>query len=359
MRSNLATVGSPAHSSECESADALRVFSTCPSFCPSLLTASVHHYRQRVSAVARWSEHAKCTGILIGSDSTSMVDSWLVSQIVIENTRLLCPLVAVQPAHMHPYVVAKMVSTLGLLYHRRVFLNMLSGISKNEVAGASDPADEECRRLRLVEYTQIVQGLLSSSSPLTFTGQIYQTRSLSLGPPLTSELRPGVLISGTSEAGLAAARETHAIALHYPEPASSPNAALPPKEGPCGIRIGIIARPRSDAAWRVALNRFPEDRMRQLAHRTVAKDSAAPRRHMPSTTETGPAEERGPFWPDPFDTYQTTCPYLVGNYQEVAAELTSYMDLGYRTCILDIPATEAEFEHTGTVMQAVWQRGHA
>src|SRR5579863_2628414 len=99
----------------------LQVFSTCPS---SLVTPD--DYRQRAIRVARWSEQAGCTGILIYTDNT-LVDPWLVAQTVIENSDSLCPLVAVQPVYMHPYAAAKMVATLAFLHGRRTYLNMVAG----------------------------------------------------------------------------------------------------------------------------------------------------------------------------------------------------------------------------------------
>src|SRR5882724_481161 len=86
------------------------LFSTCPS---SLSTPT--NYVERITEVARWSEAAGCTGILVYTDNT-LADPWLVSQILIQATHSLCPLVAVQPVYMHPYSVAKMVSTLGFLH---------------------------------------------------------------------------------------------------------------------------------------------------------------------------------------------------------------------------------------------------
>ena len=41
--------------------------------------------RRRVIEVARWSEDTGCTGILVYTDN-SLVDPWLVAQIIIENT---------------------------------------------------------------------------------------------------------------------------------------------------------------------------------------------------------------------------------------------------------------------------------
>src|SRR5580692_12211997 len=94
-------------------------------------------YVQQIIDVARWSEEAGCTAILVYTDN-SLVDAWLVSQIIIQNTQKLCPLVAVQPAYMHPYTVAKMVSSLGHLYGRRIYLNMVAGGFKNDLAALND-----------------------------------------------------------------------------------------------------------------------------------------------------------------------------------------------------------------------------
>ena len=71
----------------------LEVFATCP----QSSAAHTDPYLRRVAEVARWSEQYSCKGILVYTDN-SLVDAWLVSQIIIENTEKLCPLVAVQPA---------------------------------------------------------------------------------------------------------------------------------------------------------------------------------------------------------------------------------------------------------------------
>ena len=55
--------------------------------------------------------------MLVYTDN-GIVDPWLVSQTVIASTTRLAPLVAVQPVYMHPYSVAKMVSTLAYLHGR-------------------------------------------------------------------------------------------------------------------------------------------------------------------------------------------------------------------------------------------------
>ena len=54
---------------------------------------------------------------------------------------------------------------------------------------------------------------------MTFGGQYYAVRDLKLTPPLEAELQPGLMVSGSSDAGRAVARTIGATAVRYPEPA--------------------------------------------------------------------------------------------------------------------------------------------
>src|SRR5262249_40431147 len=95
----------------------IEVFSTCP------YSSAVERERflPYVMDVARWSEQAGCRGILVYTDN-STVDPWLVSQIIIQSTEALCPLVAGQPFFFPPYFVAQMVAPLGHFYGPRLLL---------------------------------------------------------------------------------------------------------------------------------------------------------------------------------------------------------------------------------------------
>src|SRR2546430_1235020 len=123
----------------------LKVFSTCP----QSSVVDRESYIQNVIDVARWSEEAGCEGILVYTDN-SLVDPWLVSQIIIQHTTRLCPLIAIQPVFMHPYSVAKMVSSLGHFYRRRTYLNMVAGGFKNDLTALHDTTPHDKRYVRLV-----------------------------------------------------------------------------------------------------------------------------------------------------------------------------------------------------------------
>lgn len=324
----------------------VELFSTCP---PSS-DYGRSEYLQRVIDVARWSEQAGCTGILVYSDNR-LVDPWMVSQVIIQNTRTLCPLVAIQPIYMHPYSVAKMIASFGYMYGRRIYLNMVAGGFKNDLEALNDLTPHDQRYARLVEYTSIVLNLLRSSGSVSYSGDFYKVDRLKMSPPLPPELAPGVFVSGSSDAGLAAAEALGATAVKYPKCAAEEPAL--PESGDWGLRIGVIARPDAGEAWRIARSRFPEDRKGELTHQLAMKVSDSQWHHQLS--ELAGEVSDNPYWLVPFQHYKTMCPYLVGSTEVVADEIARYVALGYRKFILDIPPNLEDLESTTAVFTQALQ----
>jgi alkanesulfonate monooxygenase len=186
---------------------AVELFATCP----QSKDLDAESYRRRVAEVAQWTDRAGYRGILIYTDN-QLVDPWLVAQIVIQSSERLCPLVAVQPVYMHPYTVAKMVASLAHLHHRQIYLNMVAGGFRNDLLALCDETAHDERYERLVEYTLLIKQLLEGG-PVTFDGTYYHVKNLSLTPPLPPALLPGIFVSGSSDAGVAAARAIGATAV--------------------------------------------------------------------------------------------------------------------------------------------------
>jgi alkanesulfonate monooxygenase len=317
----------------------LEIFSTCP----QSADWSADAYAQRVADVARWSERWGCKGILVYADNRQL-DPWLVSHLILQHTRTLCPLVAVQPVYMHPYTVAKMTASFARLYRRRIYLNMVAGGFKNDLVALNDPTPHDRRYHRLIEYTLIIRRLAEGRGPVTFEGEFYTVRGLALTPELPPELFPGIFVSGSSEAGLRAAEAMGAVAVKYPK---APDAETEPGEGVgAGVRVGIIAREDGREAWDIARARFPEDRKGQLTHQLAMKVSDSVWHRQISELSRTTASGEHPYWLVPFENYKTMCPYLVGSYERVGEELARYLALGYRSFILDIPPDEDELRHT-------------
>jgi alkanesulfonate monooxygenase len=342
--------------------------------CPQSKDMAAADYLRRALEVSAWSDEAGCAGMLIYTDN-GIIDPWLVAQAVLQGTRRLCPLVAVQPIYMHPYTAAKMVTSLGFMYGRRICLNMLAGGFRNDLLALGDQTPHDDRYARTVEYSIIMRRLLEGSESVTFSGRYYDVRGLKMTPSLRPELFPDFLISGSSEAGRAAAATIGATAVEYPRPVGeleSAKLAADQTAAPTtlaqampavvrrGVRIGIITRGDREEAWRAAWARFPADRRGQLTQALAMRtsDSAWHRQlsdlAKEATAESATSQEarpQTPYWLWPFENYKTFCPYLVGDHSTVADEVARYLRLGYSTFILDIPSERADLESATTVFQ--------
>lgn len=331
--------------------NAIEVYTTCPQskeFAPA-------EYLRRALEVSAWSDEAGCAGMLIYTDN-SIVDPWLVAQAVLRGTRQLCPLVAVQPIYMHPYTAAKIVASLGFLYGRRICLNMLAGGFKNDLLALGDETPHDDRYARTIEYSLIMRGLLEADRPVTFEGRYYKVRGLRMKPVLPADLFPGLLISGSSEAGRAAAAAIRATAIEYPTPPSDQGDGSFPVGLRRGVRIGIIARADAEDAWRVAWDRFPDDRRGRLAHTMATKTSDSVWHRQLSELARESVAEGNPYWLWPFENHLTFCPYLVGDYGTVSDEVARYLRLGASCFILDIPKEPDDLETAGIVFRAALQK---
>jgi alkanesulfonate monooxygenase len=106
-----------------------------------------------------------------------------------------------------------------------------------------------------------------------------------------------------------------------------------------------MARPTEEGAWKEAHRRFPEDKKGKMIHELAMKVSDSVWHHELSSAIEGKKTAPSSYWLVPFENYKTFCPYLVGDYEQVAEELARYLDLGCRTFILDIPECEEDLEH--------------
>ena len=321
-------------------AQGVEIFSTC---LPSR-DEDPEIYLERVADVARWSDNAGYRGILVYTDN-GLIDPWLVAQLILQRTERLCPLVAVQPVYMHPYSAAKMVASLAFLHRRRIYLNMVAGGFKNDLVALGDETAHDDRYDRIVEYTLIVKRLLSGQA-VTLDGRYYRVKNLKLFPPLPPDLAPGLLISGSSEAGARAAEMISATRVKYPQPPGEEELQSVNGSGPAGIRVGVITRPQADEAWDVAQTRFPVDRKGQITHNLAMRVSDSKWHQQLSRLGSHPASDANPYWLVPFENYKTFCPYLVGSYDRVGSELARYMSLGFSTFILDVPFSPEDLDHT-------------
>jgi alkanesulfonate monooxygenase len=222
---------------------------------------------------------------------------------------------------------------------------MVAGGFVNDLRALADATGHDDRYRRLVEYTSIVMALLRGDRPCSLAGDFYRVENLVLRPRLPRRFLPGVFVSGSSPAGLAAARALGATAVKYPQRWTDEEAAQRDPGTRVGIRIGIFARPTTEEAWEGALARFPVSRKGQITHTLALRVSDSRWHRQLSELGTEQYSESHPYWLGPFENYKTFCPYLVGSYSRVGEELRRYIALGFRTFILDVPHEEEDFSH--------------
>jgi alkanesulfonate monooxygenase len=312
--------------------------------CPSLRNGqSAQHYLDNVRRAALLAERAGWTSVLVYSNHTE-IDAWIVAQTVLSMTTTLSPLVALQPLYMHPFAAARSVASLSLLFDRPVNINFVSGGLPRDLETFCDTLSHDERYERIVEYGSIMRHMLFEKTPLTFEGKFYKIDSLLLRPfpAPNADCRPMFTMSGSSDAGMAAARKLNARAIQYLRPYSEYRNRSMPTGLKLGARIGIISRPTSERAWQVANERFPQDPV-----------GIQMRKYFLSVSDSEWVKELGrsatlpdghPYWLGPYMNNKSSCPFLVGKDTDVAAELAGYISLGLTTFLVESPADHEDAE---------------
>jgi alkanesulfonate monooxygenase len=302
-------------------------------------------YVGELMRVAQFADSNGFEGILVFEGNDVVVAPWAMAQHIMANTARSSPLIAVNPVYMHPFTVAKSVSSFAQLYGRKVYLNMITGTAVSDLQGLGDEQPHADRYVRLGEFVEIVRQLLSSPRPVNFSGRFYTAANLQLRPGPAASLMPEFLIAGQSEAAQRIAKETGCIKMQMLPPDLDDGLKAP------GVNFGIFAREGRDEARRAAQQRFrdnPDDR--ELLALTMGNTDSVWKRHL-YDGQSGELMENG-YWLLPFLTFQADCPYLVGSYQEIGAKLRSFADKGLTTIMLDMVADDAEMQHVCKALAA-------
>lgn len=300
-------------------------------------------FSRKLCDVGRWTDSLGFRGLLIFTDH-DVVDPWAAAQLLVQHTENLVPLVAAQPPYMHPYSVARLVTSLAYLYGRQVDLNLVTGGNRYRLRSIGSRLEHDERYDQLIEYGHVIKRLLSEPAPVTYSGRFYDISEAALPSPLPPELLPRMFVAGSSSACDKAQRELGVARLRYPTRLSEYDPAAGDLRG-TGIRIGVIARETHQAAWRVARTRFPDDKAGERVHKVAARLSDSEWMQQLSQDARMSGDAEASYWLQPLRTFREYCPYLVGDHAEVGAVLAGYLDLGVKTIILNVPEDEDDLRH--------------
>jgi len=317
----------------------IRVFTISPR------TREVDDYWRDICKVAQLSEQSGLTGVLLFAGNDTYLEPWVVAQDVLNRTRAISPLVAVNPVYLHPFTLAKTIASLVRLYTRKIYLNMITGTALSYQRAMGDTLTHDERYDRLREYIEIVQLLLGSTRPVTFNGTHYRTEQLQLFPGLPAPYAPEFLLSGQSAAARRVCAATGATGLQMLPPALDSGLA-----DVSGMHFGIVSRETRAAAWQAARALFPENaENRSLLQLSMANTDAEWKHRMQASSAHNAGAKDG-FWLQPFANFHADCPYLVGEHAFVARTLEKLVQKGIDTFVFDVPAREEEFLHLSRVL---------
>ena len=312
-------------------------------------------FLQQFTEFAQRAERHQIDGLLIFR-SHRFLDPWAVAATILQSTKTITPLVALQPTAMAPFTAAKLIWSLTTLHHRRLDLNLITGAAKDELDQIGEQLDHDERFERATEYMTVLRALLSSDEPLVHDGRFYHYRGLRIYSRLDPEVRPQVFVAGSSAAGHKMAATVADVAITHPEPVEAFAESFlsqAPKGLGTGIRIGLIARPTKEEAWSAARTRFPEERVTRIMNAMRKRsESDWMRRLAQLATNEGVYDEV--YWTGAFQ--KESMPTLVGAYREVADYLERYLALGVRTIILGGVYAEEEFQHVAAVLAELRSR---
>jgi alkanesulfonate monooxygenase len=307
----------------------------------------------RSVTLARMTEDHGWGGALFGT-SWGRPDTFTVATAIAARTTTFKPLIAIRPGYWRPAHFASAAATLDHLTGGRVLVNIVSG-HDNLAAYGDHEADRSARYGRTKEFLQIVRALWTQEN-VTYRGDHFQVENSTVVPrPHGAELgrHPRLYFGGASpEAEEVAATEAD-VQLFWGEPLDDIAAridrlraltgTLGRAHAPLefGLRITTVVRETSDEAWHDARARV--DAMAGGAgvptigsvHRAGAGpggaqfsqavgqqrllDLAGRAEILDSCLYTAPGRVGG-------GGAATT--WLVGAYDEVAAALRKYADLG-------------------------------
>jgi alkanesulfonate monooxygenase len=310
----------------------------------------------RSTELARVAEDHGWGGALIGT-GWGRPDTFTVATALAARTTTFQPLIAVRPGFWHPAHFASAAATLDQLSQGRVLVNIVSGVDNLAAYGDTEGEQEE-RYARTKEFIQMVRRLWREEA-VTFRGQHFWVEESTLGQlPFGAEQgrHPRLYFGGASAAAERVAAAEADVQLFWGEPlegveqrisrlrALSESLGRTHQPLEFGLRVTTLVRETPEEAWADA-----EAKVAEMAARSKLSPGFAPRRRaavgqqrLLDLTERGEVLDTCLYTePGKYGGGGAGTTWLVGSYDEVAAALRRYRELGVTHFVLsDTPYKE-------------------
>jgi alkanesulfonate monooxygenase len=302
-------------------------------------------YYDYIEQVAKAADLAGFHGALIPAFPFTE-EPWVLAAALARQTQQLRLLIAIQPWFIHPAYASQMAASLQRLSSGRVEWNVISGGGGSQQKSYGDFVDHDRRYQRTAEFLQFVKGY-SKQQPFDFKGEFFSVEQGGLIAPMNQYPIPRLWLAGASAAALHVAGQHADVHLTWAEPIEQQKQQIeqsqqflalhyPQRQISYGIRIDILARPTYEQAVDELKQIYQSDA--KPGPRFASRDSESIGAQRQSALAEGKQFEQlfhgRHFWGGMSALRGGPNGILVGSYQQVAAYLQQYIEIGVSHFIL-------------------------
>lgn len=315
-------------------------------------------YHDYLLQVAKAAEIAGFDGTLIPSFPDSE-DPWVIASSIARHTKTLRFMIAYQPVWYDPLHAAKASASLQRLSGGRLLFNIITGGGGPEQLWWGDRIAHDDRYTRTVEFLDVLKGVWNGG-PFSYHGKFFKIENASLPEPLAGQRFPELYFVGSSDAALAAQGKHADFDMTHLEPeagllhkfqrvrelASRDGRTVKP-----AVRFNIIARRTPEEAWAVVKRAWENVNWDKIEARAAARKRGDGVGSWTKSVTRGTRVEDlvvEDLWAG-FGTLGSQGSPLgfVGSYEQAAARLDKFINLGVRGFVLaSTPMLEEAF-HVG------------
>jgi alkanesulfonate monooxygenase len=296
-------------------------------------------------------------------------DAWVIASFLAARTTKLKALIAIKPGFIHPVAQAKMVATFDQLSGGRIYLNLIAGLSEKDAHAEGQLASKDDRYDQLEEEVVLLKRLWTEDD-VEHDGKYFRVHRPTVLPKVVQRPHPPFFLGGGSERGAEISVRHAAFHLFwgdYPERIGEDIKRLRDKAASCGrdgelrfaMRLQVICREDEREAWEFAdslIAGAAESLKREVATRWA--DSVANRRQRELSRTVG-RKLTPHLWTGITEVRPGAGVAVVGNPEQVAAQLQAFIDVGCSGfCLSGYPHHE-EVERFGRLVMPGLNRNYA
>ena len=272
-------------------------------------------------------------------EELDQLEAWTASAALAAETSRIEIIAAIKPMLYHPVVLAKMALQIEHISRGRFAINLVNAWNRKEIVDAGIPFLEHDDRYAYgSEWLTVVERLMRGER-VNHEGRHFQVKDYMLRPAGTFRPRPRIYIGGESEPARALSAAQADVWFINGQPLDDVRALI----------ADVARRPRTGAPLRFGLSAFV------IARETAAEAEQAYQRLLALAAEDGEIKAYVKANTDPavvmrqtmaksvrVGTNGGTAAGLVGSYEEVAARIAAFHEIGIETLLVQFQPFEPE-----------------